>query len=247
MSTTQESLLVVSGVSKRFAGRGGAVHAVDDVSFSINRGESVGLVGESGSGKTTLARMLVGLVRPSSGAIRLEGRAQMVFQDPFASLNPRMRVGDAIAEAIVIHKLASGVAVQSRVSELLGQVGLNTGHADRFPHEFSGGQRQRIGIARALAVKPDLLVADEPVSALDVSIQAQIVNLLQDLQLELGLAILFVAHDLSVVEHISDRVIVMRRGRIVEAGLTRKVFEAPSEPYTQALLDAVPRLDRIKR
>ena len=233
--------------------------AVDGVDFGIREGEIVALVGESGSGKSTIGRMLVGLTSPTAGKIRLSGRevaatrredltfirkqVQMVFQDPYASLNPRMTVGDTLKEAVTVASTSSRQSVGQRVRELLSQVGLPDRYAARYPHEFSGGQRQRIGIARALAVNPWLLVADEPVSALDVSIQAQVINLLQDLQLERGLAILFVAHDLAVVEHIADRVIVLYRGRIMETGTKRAVFGGASHPYTRTLLDAVPRPD----
>ena len=233
------------------------VKAVDSVSLHVARGETLGLVGESGCGKSTLARTLVGLEHASGGSVRFDGesvlglsgaqlkayrrRLQIVFQDPYASLNPRMRVRDIISEAWQIHP---GIMLSSqwprRIAELLQRVGLHPGHAERFPHQFSGGQRQRIGIARALALEPQLLICDEPVSALDVSVQAQVINLLEQLQHELGLSYLFIAHDLSVVEHISDRVAVMYLGRIVEQGTTEDVFEQPRHPYTQALLSASP-------
>jgi oligopeptide/dipeptide ABC transporter ATP-binding protein len=257
------SLLEVRRLKKYFPVRGGflgreraAVRAVDGVTFWVGQAETLGLVGESGSGKTTTGRTLLRLIEPTDGEARFEGRdifamdrkelrrmrrrAQIVFQDPFASLNPRMTVGDAIREVLSVHRLAKGRAAEARVRELLETVGLSPLHADRYPHEFSGGQRQRIGIARALSVEPDFIVCDEPVSALDVSVQAQVLNLLESLQQKLGLAYLFIAHDLSVVEHVSDRIAVMYLGRIVEMGDARDVINDPRHPYTRALLSAVP-------
>jgi peptide/nickel transport system ATP-binding protein len=232
------------------------VRAVDGVSFSVARGETLGLVGESGSGKTTLARTVLQLLAPTSGSVRFEGREiaglsrrriqplraemQIVFQDPYASLNPRKRIGQIVAEPLRLQGRASGTELRGQVGELLERVGLAPAHYNRYPHEFSGGQRQRIGIARALALRPKLIVADEPVSALDVSIRAQILDLLAELQEELGLAYVFVAHDIGVVRHVSDRIAVMHEGRIVEQGPADRVCERPADPYTKSLLAAVP-------
>jgi len=233
-----------------------AVRAVDGVSFALVPGETLGLVGESGCGKSTIAKLLLRLIEPDSGSVRFAGREliglpqrdltplrremQMIFQDPFSSLNPRMKVGDIVAEPLLVHGLASRRDVRGQTIELLRTVGLTENHADRYPHEFSGGQRQRIGIARALAVRPKLVIADEPVSALDLSIRAQIVNLLQDLQEQFGLTYLFISHDLGIVEHICNRVAVMYLGRIVELAPAEALYLSPRHPYTEALLNAVP-------
>ena len=232
------------------------VKAVDGISFNIKRGETLGLVGESGCGKSTTGRAILQLYRPTAGSVKFEGKElttmkgeelrrqrremQMIFQDPYASLNPRLTVGNIVGEPLEVHNLAKGKEKQERVQELLKLVGLNPYFINRYPHEFSGGQRQRIGIARALAVNPKFIVADEPISALDVSIQAQIVNLLEDLQADLGLTYLFIAHDLSMVRHISDRVAVMYLGKIVELTDHETLYENPLHPYTKALLSAVP-------
>ena len=261
------ALLQVEAVSKSYAVHGGSSLVVDDVSFEIARGETLGVVGESGSGKSTVARMVLGLVAPTAGVVRFDGidvahargaqmrgirrRMQPVFQDPYAALNPRMRVEQILAEPFLIHAAVTGAdehlprgreAQQTRLRELLKSVGLDDSALPRYPHEFSGGQRQRINIARALALRPELLVLDEPVSALDVSVGAQIVNLLRSLQQEHHLAYLFITHSMPLVRYLADRIVVMQRGRIVEQGEAEALCRAPSQPYTQALLAATPQV-----
>ncbi|MGW4905769.1 dipeptide ABC transporter ATP-binding protein [Streptomyces sp. NPDC004270] len=249
---TQEAVLEASGLRREFGRGKRAFAAVDGVSLTVHRGETLGIVGESGSGKTTLGRMLVGLLEPTAGEVRYEGHArvgvrpavQMVFQDPVSSLNPRRSVGESIADPLRARGMGRDQGrIRGRVIELLERVGLEAAHYERYPHEFSGGQRQRVGIARALAADPRVIVCDEPVSALDVTTQAQVVALLGELQRELGLALVFVAHDLAVVRQVSDRVAVMRRGRIVETGPADEVYDHPQDPYTRQLLAAVPALD----
>jgi oligopeptide transport system ATP-binding protein len=257
MPNNNEILIEVKNLKKYFqVGKNATLKAVDDVSFVIRKGETLGLVGESGCGKTTCGRTVMGMYSATGGEVLFDGidvhkldkkakkgfarRAQIIFQDPYASLNPRMTVGDIIGEGIDIHNLYTGQERTNRIFELLQLVGLNKEHGSRFPHEFSGGQRQRIGIARALAIEPEFIVCDEPISALDVSIQAQIVNLLIQLQQELGLTYLFIAHDLSMVKHISDRVGVMYLGAMVELASSHDLYEKPLHPYTQALLSAIP-------
>ena len=257
---TASTLVEIKQLKKYFpAAHGQSVHAVDDVSFNIHRGETFGLVGESGCGKTTVGRCLLRLIEPTSGAIQfdqqdllslsksemrtLRRRMQIVFQDPYSSLNPRMKVGDIIGEPLIVHSIGNKQERKDRVAELLKVVKLDPDYANRYPHQFSGGQRQRIGIARALALNPDFIVADEPVSALDVSVQAQVVNLLQDLQEQFGLTYLFISHGLAVVEHISTRVGVMYLGKIVELAPALELYENPKHPYTQALLASIPLPD----
>jgi oligopeptide transport system ATP-binding protein len=246
-----------------FSRRKGEVRAVDGVDLTVEEGETLGLVGESGCGKSTLGRTLLRLIEPTEGEIVFQGKnllglspremrnmrreMQIIFQDPYASLNPRMRVGDIVGEGLEIHKLAVGKKKRERIMELLNQVGLREDHYDRYPHEFSGGQRQRIGIARALAVNPNFIVADEPVSSLDVSIQAQIINLLQELQEKMHLTYFFISHDLRVVEHISHRVAIMYLGKIVEIAPSETIYRDAKHPYTRALLSAVPILDPDRR
>ncbi|WP_190317024.1 oligopeptide/dipeptide ABC transporter ATP-binding protein [Thermoanaerobacterium thermosaccharolyticum] len=256
MQVKDNVILEVKNLKKYFHVSGGILKAVDDVSFTIKRGETLGLVGESGCGKSTTGRTVIGLYEATGGSVifddipvhkmndetrrKFARKAQMIFQDPYASLNPRMTVGDIIGEGIDIHGLYTGKERRERIYNLLELVGLNREHANRFPHEFSGGQRQRIGIARAMAIEPEFIVCDEPISALDVSIQAQIVNLLMNLQEEKGLTYLFIAHDLSMVRHISDRVAVMYLGSIAELTQSGELYTNPLHPYTQALLSAVP-------
>jgi len=276
---TMTAVLQIQQVSRRFVKTPGAIeklaswmgadfsvqtiHAVDQVSFEVNRGEVVGLVGESGCGKSTLGRMIAGLLPLSEGRLLYDGqplptgtdlnsrrsrlRLQMIFQDPMSSLNPRMKVGDIIGEAPVLHGLVSATEKTDYVANLLKKVSLDPDYAKRFAHQFSGGQRQRICIARALAVQPDFLICDESVAALDVSIQAQIINLFQQLRADLGLTYLFISHDLGVVQHLADRVVVMYLGRVVETGPSNDLFSEPLHPYTRALLDEVPRLNSGKR
>ncbi|WP_054740367.1 ABC transporter ATP-binding protein [Cellulosilyticum ruminicola] len=252
----QEVLLKVENVKKHFNVGGGTLKAVDGLSFDLYKGETLGLVGESGCGKSTAGRAVLRLYEPTEGKVTFDGvdvyslpkkklkelrkQMQIVFQDPYASLNPRMTVEDIIGEALDIHKLAKGPARHKRIVELLNLVGLSEEHASRFPHEFSGGQRQRVGIARALAVEPKFIVCDEPISALDVSIQAQVVNLLKQLQNEMGLTYLFIAHDLSMVKYISDRILVMYLGQMMELAESEELNDNPLHPYTQFLLSAVP-------
>jgi oligopeptide transport system ATP-binding protein len=262
----EQAVLEVRGLSKHFSVRGGwlrrergRVHAVDDVSFSVRRGETLGLVGESGCGKSTLARALVRLHEPSSGAILINGRdflqlgaaelkraradIQLIFQDPYASLNPRMSIGRILTEPFKLQKIGTRTERRDKVIALLAQVGMGTDAVDRFPHEFSGGQRQRIGIARAIALEPEIVICDEPVSALDVSIQSQVLNLLRELQRRLRLTYLFISHDLAVIRYISDRIAVMYLGRVVELADTDDLYRSPAHPYTRALLQSVPRAD----
>lgn len=268
MSANQKVLLQVRNLKKHFPiYRGvfqrqvGAVRAVDGVSFDVYQGETLGLVGESGCGKSTTGRTILQLYKPTAGSVVFDGvdlvkikaeemrrtrrKMQMIFQDPYASLNPRMTVGDIIGEPLLVHSMATPQEVQERVKDLLNKVNLNPAFASRYPHEFSGGQRQRIGIARALALQPSFIICDEPISALDVSIQAQVVNLLEDLQQQFGLTYLFIAHDLSMVRHISDRIAVMYLGIIVELADRNTLYHEPLHPYSQALLSAVPIPDPL--
>ena len=265
-----EPLLEIRNLSKSFAvapgplgGKRQSLRAVDDISLTLYRGETLGLVGESGCGKSTTGKLIMRLLEADAGEVLFQGedllrlsqrqlrphrrQLQMIFQDPYSSLNPRLRVGDIVGEPLQVHQLCPPAQMRDEVLRLLRTVGLTEEHIDRYPHEFSGGQRQRIGIARALAVRPSLIIADEPVSALDLSIQAQVVNLLQDIQQEFGLTYLFIAHNLSVIEHISDRVAVMYLGRIVELAPAEALYRAPRHPYTEALLNAVPVPDPQRR
>jgi peptide/nickel transport system ATP-binding protein len=265
---TGANLIEAKSLSKIFSTggafrRGKAVQAVHAVDVSLGRGEALGVVGESGSGKTTLGRLLLGLIPATEGTITFDGqrfagasradwrvlrkRMQIVFQDPYGSLDPRRRIGAQIADGLTIHGIVPAAQTEGRVAALLQRVGLDVSHAQRYPHEFSGGQRQRVGIARALATEPDFLVADEPVSSLDVSIQAQILMLLADLKRDLGLAMLFISHDLPVVRHLCDRVVVMYLGRVMEEGTAEGVFSAPAHPYTRALISATPRIRKAQR
>ena len=253
-------LVEIKDLKKHFkVGRKTWLKAVDGISLSIEKGETLGLVGESGCGKSTLGRTIVGLYEPTAGSITFDGKdvthlkghdrlqftrdVQMIYQDPYASLNPRMTVADIVAEGLDVHGIVKGAEREARIFELLELVGLSREHANRFPHEFSGGQRQRVGIARALAINPKFIICDEPISALDVSIQAQVVNLLEDLQKEMGLTYLFIAHDISMVAHISDRIAVMYLGAMVELSTSDTIMEQPLHPYTRALLSAVPFAD----
>ncbi len=254
-----EALVQATNLVKHFVVPGGVVHAVDGVSFSIAPGKTTGLVGESGCGKTTVGRTMLKLIRPTSGELYFEGqnifklrarelqalrrKMSIVFQDPYSSLNPRMKIKDIVAEPLKTHTKLRGLALRERVLELLDQVGLTRQHLMRYPHEFSGGQRQRIAIARALALEPNFIIFDEPTSALDVSVQAQVLNLISDLQRQRGLTYLFISHNLSVVEHIADQVMIMYLGKIVETGATGDIFGQPLHPYTQALLSAIPTVD----
>ncbi|WP_284037819.1 dipeptide ABC transporter ATP-binding protein [Neobacillus sp. 114] len=264
-----EPLISIKDVKKHypigsglFSKKGKWLKAVDGISLDVHRGETVGLVGESGCGKSTLGRMVVGLLEPTSGEVVFEGNSllskgrnkrdlgqkiQMVFQDPYSSLNPRMNVANIIAEPLVLHKIGTSSERKKRVDELLEKVGLTSAHGSRYPEEFSGGQRQRIGIARALALNPSLIVCDEPVSALDVSIQAQILNLLKEIQEDMGLSYIFIAHGLQAVKHISDRIVVMYLGKVMEISETDQLFEQPLHPYTEALISAVPEPDPTVR
>ncbi|MEQ9639174.1 MAG: dipeptide ABC transporter ATP-binding protein [Alphaproteobacteria bacterium] len=258
-TSRDEPVLAVRDLVKTFRVAGGTLQAVNAVSFDVARAETVGLVGESGCGKSTLGKAIMRLIDPDSGSIMIDGkeisglsrdrlrpfrrRMQMVFQDPYASLNPRVTVGRLLEEPLEVHRIGTPVERRERVMTLMQRVGLRPEHAERYPHEFSGGQRQRIGIARALALNPDLLICDEPVSALDLSVQAQVLNLLVEVQAEFSLSLLFISHDLSVVAHLADRIMVMYLGRIVEVSSRDEIWTMPLHPYTQALISAVPRLD----